>query len=160
MAGEMTIDLELTNHCNARCSFCPRDAMPHQGTMAPDVFARALERAAEFRAVLRRLTDIDDARIVFCGTGEALLNHHIVDFVVRVTEAGLSSTLSTNGALLDRATAGALLDAGLGTVVVHASEIDDDYERVYHLPFARTRDNLVDLVATGRCIVMVSVVDR
>jgi hypothetical protein len=37
----LTIDIELTNNCNAACSFCPRDATPHEGLMRPEVFERS-----------------------------------------------------------------------------------------------------------------------
>ena len=45
----MTVDIELTNRCNAKCYFCPRDQTPHQGLMTPEVFDQALARAIEFR---------------------------------------------------------------------------------------------------------------
>ena len=44
-----TIDIELTNRCNAKCHFCPRDQTPHQGLMSPEVFEQALHRAVEYR---------------------------------------------------------------------------------------------------------------
>ena len=33
-----SIDIEITNRCNAKCHFCPRDATPHQGLMTTEVF--------------------------------------------------------------------------------------------------------------------------
>ena len=33
-----SVDIELTNRCNAKCHFCPRDQTPHEGLMSPEVF--------------------------------------------------------------------------------------------------------------------------
>ncbi len=41
----LTIDIEITNRCNATCHFCPRDATPHQGIMSVETFDKALARA-------------------------------------------------------------------------------------------------------------------
>ena len=53
-----TVDIELTNRCNAKCHFCPRDQTPHEGLMSRAVFDRSLARAVEFRDL-----ECDDARL-------------------------------------------------------------------------------------------------
>lgn len=158
----LTIDIELTNHCNARCSFCPRDAMPHEGVMRAGVFERTLERAVEFRTLLRRLGAPFEPTVVFCGTGEPLVHRRAVEYVGRVCAEGFPCQVSTNGALLSAETATALLDAGLGCINLNVSEVGDDYERVYGLPFERTRDNVVRVLelARGRCTICLIVVDH
>lgn len=158
----VTIDIELTNRCNASCGFCPREAMPAQGLMGDDVFAQALARAVEFRDLARRLPSALDATVVFCGTGEPLVHRGVVDCVRRVRDAGLACELSTNGALLSRATAIALLDAGLQWINVNVSDLGAAYDGIYGLPFAHTRTNVEQLVALarGRCVVCVIVVDH
>lgn len=155
----LTIDLELTNHCNASCTFCPRDAMPQQGTMRSEVFEQALARVVEFGAVARELPI--EPVVVLCGTGEPLVNRRAPHCVQRVRESGFPCQVSTNGALLTAEVGGALLDARVTQVNINASEIDDEYERVYQLPFARTRDNIIGFVerARGKCAVRVMVVD-
>ena len=45
----IVIDIEVTNRCNAKCHFCPRDETPHEGLMTPEVFDQALRRAEEYR---------------------------------------------------------------------------------------------------------------
>jgi organic radical activating enzyme len=158
----ITIDIELTNHCNAACSFCPRDAMPALGTMRDSVFAQSLARAAEFRDLARRLPSPVDATVVFCGTGEPLVHRRVTDYVRMVRDAGLACELSTNGALLSRDLGRALLDAGLQWVNVNVAELDADYEHTYGLPFARTREHVDEFVALarGRCVVCIIVVDH
>ena len=46
---ELSVDIELTNRCNAKCHFCPRDQTPHEGLMSPEVFDQSLLRAVEYR---------------------------------------------------------------------------------------------------------------
>ena len=59
------IDVELTNRCNARCGFCPRDATPHQGVMTVETFRQTLARVVEVR---------DQARLVLAGAeGDLIL---------------------------------------------------------------------------------------
>src|SRR3954469_16939586 len=105
MTGPMaaiTIDIELTNRCNALCVFCPRDAMPEQGFMQGAVFEQSLARAVEFQNLARELPTPLDATVVFCGTGEPLVHRNTEQYVRRVRDAGLSCEISTNGSLLSR----------------------------------------------------------
>src|SRR5439155_1514751 len=53
----VVVDIEPTNRCNAKCYFCPRDATPHQGLMAREVFEQALGRVVDLRARFRDLAD-------------------------------------------------------------------------------------------------------
>ena len=55
VAGLLSVNLELTNHCNLKCSFCPTGnglMVRPRGFMDPDVFDRALETAGPLEFVL------------------------------------------------------------------------------------------------------------
>jgi MoaA/NifB/PqqE/SkfB family radical SAM enzyme len=147
------IDIELTNRCNARCVFCPRDAMPEQGFMRHDVFEQSLARALEIQALAQRLPTPLEGIVVFCGTGEPLLHRKTAEYVRRVRDAGLACEVSTNGSLLSRERALELLEAGLHWINVNISDLGADYDRVYDLPFTRTRENVEQFIALarGRC---------
>lgn len=158
MAG---IDIEITNRCNAKCSFCPRDATPHQGLMGPEVFEQSLLRCKEVRDVSRRHDD-RDPDVSLCGLGEPLLNRRAPEYVRRVREEGFRCSLSSNASLLDERRAVELLDAGLQSIFLNLGEQGEEYERVYRLPFDRTRDNVLRFreLAEGRCEVVVVLVDH
>ncbi len=49
----MAIDIEITNRCNARCRFCPRDLTPHEGLVSPDVLDESLRQAIAYRLLPR-----------------------------------------------------------------------------------------------------------
>src|SRR6476619_4850754 len=96
---ELSVDIELTNRCNAKCHFCPRDQTPHEGLMTPEVFDQSLHRAVEYRALAADVLD-ESVGISLCGLGEPLLNRHAPTFVRQVKEAGFDVSLSSNGSIL------------------------------------------------------------
>jgi MoaA/NifB/PqqE/SkfB family radical SAM enzyme len=155
-----SIDIELTNRCNAKCNFCPRDRTPHQGLMTPEVFTQALDRAVEYRKVCDDLLQVD-VGIALCGLGEPMLNRHAADFVAQVRAADFHVTMSSNGSLLDEAKGRSLLDAGLQEIYINVGDEGDDYDEVYQLPFERTLENVVRFneQAEGRCEVTIVLVD-
>ena len=132
------VDMEVTNRCNAKCYFCPRDATPHQGLMSPEVFENGHERALGLR---------ESIRVNLCGLGEPLLNRHVPDFIRQVRGAGVECGMSSNGSLLDEKKAAAVLEAGVGRVFLNVGDRGDDYEEVYKLPFERTLANVERFVA-------------
>jgi MoaA/NifB/PqqE/SkfB family radical SAM enzyme len=156
-----SVDIELTNRCNAKCHFCPRDQTPHEGLMSPEVFARSLTRAEEYRTLAADLLD-ESVGISLCGLGEPLLNRHAAEFVRQVRDADFRVSMSSNGALLNEKRGEALLDAGLQRILINVGEEGDDYESVYKLPFEKTRDNVVRFaeIAEGRCEVYIVLVDH
>jgi MoaA/NifB/PqqE/SkfB family radical SAM enzyme len=155
------IDIELTNRCNAKCHFCPRDQTPHQGIMSRETFDQALARALEYQQVVHEVLHTE-LQIALCGLGEPLLNKEAARFTRQVTEAGIRCGMSSNASLLDERRGSELLDAGLKEIFINVGDRDDDYEDVYGLPFERTRANVVRFaeMAEGLCDVWVVLVDH
>jgi MoaA/NifB/PqqE/SkfB family radical SAM enzyme len=157
----VSIDIEPTNRCNAKCHFCPRDQTPHQGLMTTEVFDRSLQRAIEFRALAADALGLE-VEVSLCGLGEPLLNPNTPTFVAQLRDAGFTSTLSTNATLLDERRGRALLDAGINGMAINVGEVGDDYERVYQLPFQRTYENIVRFaeMAGEQCRIQIVLVDH
>jgi len=155
-----SIDIEITNRCNAKCHFCPRDATPHQGLMTTEVFDQTLLRAIEYREVATPVLGFEPG-ISLCGLGEPLLHREAANFTRQVREAGFRCSMSSNAALLDEARGTALLEAGLQQIYINVGDRDDAYEDVYKLPFDKTRDNVARFVemAGDQCEVVVVLVD-
>lgn len=156
------IDFEVTNRCNASCDFCPRDATPHQGLMSEEVFDAALANLVEFRDRVEVRLPEWGIQVFLCGLGEPLLNKRIGDYVAKTKAAGFTCGLASNGALLDERRSAAVLDAGLDSIAINVSEIDEEYEAIYKLPFEKTRDNVVRFaeMADGRCDISMVIVDH
>ena len=131
------IDVELTNRCNALCSFCPRDVTPAQGFMSFETFSKIIERV--------KALDVE-SRVTLTGQGESTLHPQLLEFVRHAAEQGINPQMTTNANLLDLAMSRSLLEAGLGGVTFSISDFGRDYELVYNLDFERTRRNILDFL--------------
>lgn len=164
MAVSINIDIEATNRCNAVCHFCPRDATPHQGHMSMATFDQALYRATEFQGMKKEDPTFDvQIRPSICGLGEPLINPNTPEFIRRIRAAGFSSCgMSSNGALLDEKRGNAILEAGVTSVNINISDLGEEYERVYNLPYEQTRDNIVRFIekSGAECEVQIVLVNH
>jgi len=148
MAVSINIDIEATNRCNAVCHFCPRDATPHQGHMSMETFDQTLYRAIEFRDMERDDPSMEVAlRPNICGLGEPLINPNTPEFIRKIRTAGFATCgMSSNGALLNEKRGNAILEAGVTSVNINISDLGEDYERIYNLPYEETRDNIIRFI--------------
>ena len=113
------VDMEVTNRCNAKCYFCPRDATPHQGLMSPEVFEKGVERASA--------CGVHPGQPLWAGR-TALTGGCRLDPPVR--GAGVECGMSSNGSSLDEKKAAAVLEAGVGRVFLNVGDRGNDYEEV------------------------------
>ena len=98
----LTVSLEVTKRCNARCDFCDYWKISDRDEMT------------DFTDVVRRF---DPLVVVFTG-GEPMLRRDLVELCGGAREAGLYSSLITAGTLLTRERAAALKEAGLDHVQI------------------------------------------
>jgi molybdenum cofactor biosynthesis enzyme MoaA len=114
------IALEVTNHCNANCTHCPRDALTRPtGYMCKETFERVLSVAPQYDAVS------------LAGMGEPLLHHSVVSWVAKLKQAGPEVYLTTNGARLNSWTVDGLVEAGLDKVFLSwNAHTPEQYEQV------------------------------
>lgn len=158
---DVVVDFEVSNRCNAKCHFCPRDQTPHQGSMPRDVFDQGLIRAKEYRQLARERLGVGTT-ISLCGLGEPLLNREVVDYVRDAKAAGFRVQLSSNGALLTEEKGRALIEAGLDEILINAGDQGEAYDEVYQLPWEKTYENIKRFVelADGRTTVTIVLVDH
>tara|TARA_B100001540_G_scaffold306893_1_gene319526 strand:+ start:286 stop:1254 length:969 start_codon:yes stop_codon:yes gene_type:complete len=128
------LDIELTNRCNAQCTFCPRDQTPDQGFMSFDIFKRSVQRARELELT---------PKIHSAGQGEPTLHPQLPEFAQYVHEQGIEYGFTTNGSLLTEELARKVIDANVSHIVFSISDLDEDYEEVYALKFDVTRSNIM-----------------
>ncbi|MCP4466310.1 MAG: radical SAM protein [Halieaceae bacterium] len=157
----LTIDIEVTNRCNATCHFCPRDATPHQGVMDVETFDKALARAVEYRKVVQDVSGLEVV-VSLCGLGEPLINKNTISYIKKVKAEGFTCSMSSNGALLTEDKTHELLDAGLDEIYINISDIHKEYEEIYNLPFDSTCENITRFarLAEGRCTPVIILVDH
>ena len=136
-SGEVTLprylDVELTNHCNFRCRFCPTGTKSMNRTRGymPEAVADALvENVAKYR--------IPGVR--FIRWGEPTLHPKFIEIIRRTKSTGALVHFNTNGSQLDENMIEALLDAGLDSIKFSFQGADEgtynemreggDYERL------------------------------
>jgi radical SAM protein with 4Fe4S-binding SPASM domain len=86
----LEVALELTHHCNFRCSHC----------YIPDFQAPDLLTTDRIMGLLDELVDLGTLFLTLTG-GEFLLRKDWIDIARRARRLGFSLTLLTNGALID-----------------------------------------------------------
>ncbi len=97
--------VEVTNRCNLHCRTCIRNQwdVPY-GRMPQATYDRILEGIQDFHPL---------PEIFFAGFGEPLVHPKIAQWVAQAKAVGARVQLITNGILLDKAKAKALVEAGL-----------------------------------------------
>ena len=101
-AAPLSLKIEPTNHCNARCICCSRERMRRaKGCMDFQLFAKIVDDAA--RAGIRR--------VELYLHGESLLHPEIARMLAYLRSRQIAVNLTTNGMLLDSARSAAILEA-------------------------------------------------
>jgi MoaA/NifB/PqqE/SkfB family radical SAM enzyme len=111
------IDMELTNHCNLHCLFCPTGtgvSSRDKGFMTYEVFQKVLGDIKGKRTGLR-----------FSRWGEPTLHPQITNFFRRAKEDGHLVHLNTNGQLLNETFMKDLINAGLDSVKFSFQGVDE-----------------------------------
>lgn len=101
--------IELTNYCNARCSFCPYPTPAHtreKGMMQSEVLYRIINHISEPKA------------INISGLGEPTLHPQLVDMIQLLTNNGIKTQLNTNGKKLNQQLYDQLVMAGLHNIIL------------------------------------------
>lgn len=102
--GKHIFQVELTNHCNLKCSYCPLPTSKRKkGYMSEEVYQK----------ILNYLTRINQRLLVLHNFGEPLLHPKLERFVSMAFNCGLLPGFSTNGLLLSEDRFDALVAAGL-----------------------------------------------
>lgn len=132
----------LTRACNLACRHCYASARPR-----PDIdeldFSEAL-------GVIESLSTYRIPALLLSG-GEPLARPDFIDILEAASGAGLQTTLSTNGTLIDGVLASRIAAAGIGYVGVSldGSEILHDKLRCVRGAWRRSVDALVELGRAG-----------
>jgi sulfatase maturation enzyme AslB (radical SAM superfamily) len=134
----LSVNLELTNRCNLKCTFCPTAdgrMLRARGHMDPALFDRALAGAGRLEFAL------------LFQWGEPLLHPAFADLAARAARRGVRTLVTTNGTLLDDRRIAGLLAAGVDRVTVSVDGDERTHEAVRGVPLARTREAVERLVA-------------
>ncbi len=127
LSAPETIHFAVTGRCDQACEGCFYSARPGSDIEAADapfsLFERVVAEAGRVKVFQMAL-----------GGGEPLLHPRIVDMVRLAREHGIVANITTNGNLLDRETALALKEAGVGQIQISLNGASEEAN-------ARTRPN-------------------
>jgi|GEM_PF-467586 len=137
-AGVLSLNLELANACNLRCTFCPTGnglMRRPPGLMRERTFRRALAGAGPLEFAL------------LFQWGEPLLHPRFLELALAARAHGARTLVTTNGTLLDERRVASLLDAGIERVTLSVDGDAATHEAVRGVPLARTEEGLERLLA-------------
>ncbi|MBF0625901.1 MAG: SPASM domain-containing protein [Magnetococcales bacterium] len=126
----IAILIDPANACNFRCAFCPTGDLDllksidrPKGVMDMGLYRRIIDGLADMVARSGRKL----RRIGLYKDGEPLLNKHLPEMVAYAKQRQVAEAISitTNGSLLTRDRAVALLEAGLDDVMVSVEQVSD-----------------------------------
>jgi hypothetical protein len=102
------VQIEATNICNAKCTFCPRDEMGRkQGIMGWELFTKVVDECA--------MLGISHVRMH--NYGEAFVDKRLPEKIKYAKDRGIAEVgVITNGSLLGPDVARAVIDAGLDAI--------------------------------------------
>lgn len=116
------VRVETTNHCNAACTFCPREAIGRAKTfMTDEVYEKIVRECAEHKVKTLHLHNF----------GEPLLDKKLPDRVKFAKDLGIAKVkIFCNGALLRGDIANRLMESGLDEIKIsldgaNAKEFND-----------------------------------
>lgn len=119
--------IELTNWCNAKCSFCPYPTPAH-----------TREKGWMTRTTLMKIIEYADPplEINLSGLGEPTLHRDLVEYVHILTMSGLRVQMNTNGQQLTQRMYDQLAQVGLDRIVLTSDYFPWDKGRL------KTQDQL------------------
>lgn len=115
--------LELTNHCNMHCTFCPSDYLKKERTNADD------ELAVRF---IEQVRDLNIKRpIQFNVLGEPLLNKKVYKYIDLCEQYGIEVYLISNISILDQQRAQSIFQHdNVALVLSLQTPTEDSYKRL------------------------------
>ena len=102
------VQIEATNICNAKCTFCPRDDMKRrQGVMGMDLYRKVVDECAS----------LGISHVRMHNYGEAFVDKQLPAKIAYAKSKGIPEVgVITNGSLLGPEVARAVIEAGLDAI--------------------------------------------
>ncbi|MCG3136171.1 MAG: Coenzyme PQQ synthesis protein E [Planctomycetes bacterium] len=131
-----SVNLELTNHCNLRCTFCPVNTTMRR--------PKGFMDGALFRRVIDENPFLDF--VLAFQWGEPLLHPEFFDLVRYAADRGVRTMITSNGTHLSPENRAKLLACGLERITFSVDGDHETHEAVRGWPLARLREDVLALV--------------
>ncbi len=101
------VDIELTNHCNLKCSFCGQLTMERErGFISEGIFQKIIDECSLYNAPVRLIR-----------WGEPFLHEKIIDFCKYTKTKGVPLHITNNGLVIKESDMKALIDIGVDSLI-------------------------------------------
>ncbi|MBU1912186.1 MAG: radical SAM protein [Candidatus Omnitrophica bacterium] len=129
-------DLVITENCMLKCKMCNMWQSKNDSNELP---------AETWKGLIDSLTDFvgNSAQVQFVG-GEPLFKKGVLDIIKHAAKKGFSTTMTTNGYLMDEKVAKDIVESGLNTIVFSLDSIKKETH-----DFLRGIDGVYDRVMAG-----------
>lgn len=116
------VEAEISSFCNARCIYCAHSVKhgQYEGNITDELFDKILHDMAEFPQKVKKLN--------LFGFGESLCHPKFPEMAAKAKQADVADAVefTTNGLLITKDKADAILNAGLDTIRISLQGIDAD----------------------------------
>jgi len=142
-----TLNIEMTNHCNLACVFCPRTMTNRKlGNIEPALFKKIVNEMALKRKKLWILWLMKD--------GESLLHPNLVDLIFYAKKKNITRRIEiyTNGILLEGELAKNLINSGLDSLIVSLDAVDlETFKKIKgHDAYEKIKENVLNFMRLKR----------
>lgn len=116
----LLVKIKITPHCNLRCEMCNHWRRPYGASL----------ETQRWRDIIAELAELGCRKLHISG-GEPLLQPDTIELVGYATTLGIRVNMTSNGTLIDKDTARALIEAGLRAINISLDSPDrKTHERV------------------------------
>jgi len=130
-----SVMLEVTNHCNLQCGFCPSGNMTRRrGFMEVSLAEKVLSRCKNLQYVY------------LFDWGEPLLHPELPRIIQMAARLGHRTFMVTNGTLLTPSLSEAIIRAGLSTICFSIDGLDDVYASLRGVDYHALEQNLLEFI--------------
>lgn len=147
-----TIEIEITNFCNANCIFCGNKKQKRKfGFIDVDQFQKFIDKLEHEleQNFFHSKTSSEFPKITFGGLGEPLLHPDILKLTEIAASKGFSVLLITNGALLTENIAKKLVQSGLKSIAISLHTINEiNYFEIMKLSLPKTLNAIKSAIPT------------
>lgn len=128
-----TIEIELTNCCNASCVFCPNSISPRKKEFIDKQklfkFLKNEKSKKNVNAFNKEFKTFDFPKIVYAGLGEPLLHPDFIEIIEYTKKLGFIVEVVTNGYLLTHDIVDKMIELEVDSLAISLHSIN---EKIYN----------------------------
>ena len=125
-----TIEIELTNYCNAHCIFCPNNSSKRKrGFIDKEKlynFLSKQKKEKEENWFNKKFDTLDFPKVVYAGLGEPLLHPDFLEIVEYTKKLGFQVEVVTNGLLLNESVVDKLISLEIDSLAISLHSVNKE----------------------------------